>query len=70
MKQKKDGKRFSMSNNTAILKYNGGNLAILCSKCRVIIKTGAEFTKEEREFALGKGHLPPQYCKECKLKIP
>ena len=50
----------------ARIKFNGGNLAILCSKCSVIIKTGKEFTPEEMEFALTKGkHLDPQYCNKC-----
>jgi hypothetical protein len=52
----------------AIVKFNGGNLALLCSKCRVIIKTGKDFTPEELEFTLGKSKvlLPPQYCRQCK----
>lgn len=52
----------------AIIKFNGGNLALLCSNCRVIIKTGVEFTPEEMEFALKNKHLDPQYCDDCKLK--
>jgi hypothetical protein len=53
----------------AIIKFNGGNLALLCSGCSVIIKTGVDFTPEEIEFALIKGkHLNPQYCKTCKSK--
>jgi hypothetical protein len=53
----------------AIIKYNGGSLALLCSKCKVIIKTGKDFTKEELEFTLTKGkHLDPQYCEKCKNK--
>ena len=50
----------------AIIKFNGGNLALLCSKCRVIIKTGVDFTLEEMEFALKSKHLEPQYCEQCK----
>jgi hypothetical protein len=49
----------------AIVKFNGGNLALLCSGCSVIIKTGVDFTLEEREFALNDKHLPPQYCEKC-----
>jgi len=49
----------------AIIKFNGGNLALLCSGCSVIIKTGAEFTPEEREFAIKDKHLDPQYCEKC-----
>ena len=51
----------------AIVKFNGGNLALLCSGCSVIMKTGVDFTSEEMEFALTKGkHLEPQYCEQCK----
>ena len=53
----------------ARIKFNGGNLALLCSGCSVIIKTGVEFTPEEMEFTLKDKHLPPQYCETCKTKI-
>ena len=53
----------------AIIKFNGGNLALLCSGCSVIIKTGKDITSEEIEFVLIKGkHLDPQYCEKCKPK--
>jgi hypothetical protein len=56
-----------MEKEKAIVKFNGGNLAMLCSGCRVIIKTGKDFTPEELEFTLGKRKdvLPPQYCNKC-----
>lgn len=58
-----------MEKEKAIIKFNGGNLAMLCSKCRVIIKTGIDFTKEEVEYAISKGkHLDPQYCQQCVIK--
>lgn len=57
-----------MNNDKAIIKFNGGNLALLCSKCRTIIKTGKDFTKEELDFVFEKGTLLPQYCEKCKLK--
>ena len=50
----------------AVIKFNGGNLALLCSECSVIIKTGVDFTAEEIEFALKSKHLEPQYCEQCK----
>jgi len=50
----------------AIVKFNNGNLALLCSKCRAIIKTGKDFTPEEMNFALKDTHLDPQYCQNCK----
>ena len=55
----------------AILKFNGGALALLCSNCRVIIKTGKDFTPEEKKYALGKlRHLDPVYCDKCKDNVP
>lgn len=53
----------------ALIKYNGGNGAILCSQCRIIIKTGKDFTEEETKFSRGEGHLPPQYCRKCLQNI-
>lgn len=56
-------------NDKAIIKFNGGNLALLCSKCRNIIKTGKDFTKEELDYAMiNWTHLTPQYCNQCKQK--
>ena len=54
----------------AIIKFNNGNLALLCSRCHGIIKTGKEFTKEELELAMGsdKNRLPRQFCEQCKSK--
>lgn len=53
-----------------IIKYNSGNGAILCSGCAKILKTGSEYTDEERNYALGKIlHLPPQHCNECVIKL-
>jgi len=57
-----------MERDKAIIKFNGGNLAMLCSDCYVIIKTGKDFTTEEMEFALSSKHLEPQYCEKCKSK--
>lgn len=50
----------------AIFKYNGGLGAMLCSKCRVIIKTGQDFTPDEINAIKGKGELKAQYCNNCK----
>jgi hypothetical protein len=52
--------------NKADFKYNGGAGALLCSKCKVIIKTGKDYTTEEKEASKGKIQLPPQYCDKCK----
>jgi len=50
----------------AILKFNGGKLALLCSRCSVIIKVGYQFTEEEKKFSLGEIILPPLFCNNCK----
>ena len=51
----------------AIIKFNNGRLAMLCSNCRTIIKTGIDFTQEEKT-AIKWDKLPSQYCKQCKSK--
>jgi hypothetical protein len=54
----------------AIIKFNNGNLAILCSNCKKILKTGKEFNEEENKFAKGEITIPPQYCKKpCSSRI-
>jgi hypothetical protein len=53
--------------NKADFKYNGGAGALLCSKCRVIIKIGKDYTSEEKEASKGKIKLPPQFCNKCKI---
>jgi len=50
----------------AIFKFNSGHGALLCSKCKVIIKTGKDFTEEEIKAIKGKIDMPPQYCAKCK----
>lgn len=50
----------------AIFKFNNGNLAILCSGCRAIIKTGVDFTDEETKACRGERPLTAQYCENCK----
>ena len=52
----------------AVIKFNNGNLAILCSGCYKIIKVGSEFNKEEKDYALGNKELPAQYCDNCTKK--
>jgi hypothetical protein len=49
----------------AKIKFNSGMLAILCSSCNTILKTGAEFNEQESKFAKGEGELDPQYCDKC-----
>lgn len=57
-----------MKNETekAIFKLNGGNGALLCNKCRAIIKTGSNFTELEWAASKGLTHLAPQFCDKCK----
>lgn len=52
-------------NDKAVIKFNGGKLALLCSGCRVILKEGKDFSHHEKEFAKGDKYLPPQYCDKC-----
>jgi hypothetical protein len=54
----------------ATVKFNNGNLAVLCSCCYKIIKTGADLTNDELFLVLGedKNRLPAQYCETCKPK--
>lgn len=49
----------------AIFKYNNGLLALLCSKCNTIIKTGKDFTPNELLSCQGKKYMKPQYCNKC-----
>ena len=59
-----------MAKDKIIYKFNSGNLAILCSKCSKIIKTGIDFTEQELEGIKRKHRkLPAQYCNECSLEI-
>tara|TARA_R110000868_G_scaffold148357_3_gene370219 strand:- start:15077 stop:15280 length:204 start_codon:yes stop_codon:yes gene_type:complete len=54
-----------VNKNSVTIKFNNGNLTILCHSCRAIIKTGSDFTKEEVEATKGERHLNPYYCKKC-----
>lgn len=51
----------------AIFKFNSGLGALLCSKCRTIIKIGQEFTPDEVKAIKGEIVIPAQYCNKCKL---
>ena len=54
----------------ATVKFNNGNLAVLCSYCHKILKTAKELTNDELFLVLGedKNHLPAMYCEQCKAK--
>jgi hypothetical protein len=49
----------------AIFKFNGGLGALLCSKCRTIIKTGSQMTDQEKNAMKGLELLPPAFCSKC-----
>jgi len=49
----------------AIFKLNGGQGALLCSQCHVIITTGRYFTDKQWLAAKGEIKLPPQFCDRC-----
>ena len=52
-----------MSNKPkAIIKFNNGNGAVICSECRKIIRAGSTMTDEDWKAVRGEIHLPPQYC--------
>lgn len=51
----------------ANFKYNGGRGALICSECKVILKTGESFTEEEIAAIKGHQFLEAQYCLRCKL---
>jgi len=50
------------------IKWNSGNLAILCSNCDKIIKEGRDFTEEEINAVKNSIALPSYYCDECTKK--
>lgn len=52
----------------AVFKFNGGNLALLCSKCSVIIKEGRDFNNIELLCSKGLGELEACYCEKCTKK--
>ncbi len=54
---------------TIIFKFNSGNLAILCSNCRTIIKTGIDFTEDEKKAMKGEITLEEQFCNKCKKEL-
>lgn len=51
----------------ATVKFDGGNIAILCSYCRKILRKGKDLTNEEM-FTLfsADNYLPAEYCDSCK----
>lgn len=50
--------------NKAIFKFNNGNLALLCSECGKIIKTGSEFDVVETLGSKGVVSLMARFCSE------
>ena len=54
---------------TAKFKFNNGNMAIICSNCDKIVKTGKDFTEQEWAAMEGRGDVKSVYCDECKDKV-
>ena len=54
---------------TAKFKFNNGNMAILCSNCDKIVKTGKDFTEQEWKALEGKGEIESVFCEDCKDKV-
>lgn len=50
----------------AIFKFNGGQGALLCSKCRAIIKTGYQMSQFEKDAMMGKQEMLAKYCQKCR----
>ena len=51
----------------AEVKFNGGNLALLCQHCRVVIKEGYQFTPKENQM-FQEGTWKAQSCDGCRVK--
>ena len=59
--------------NKAIFKWSNGELALICSTCRTIIKVGKDFTEKEmlacsKSSGIAKYWMPPRYCDKCKTE--
>jgi hypothetical protein len=65
---KKKYHKFIESERKAVFKFNGGLLALLCSECSAIIRTGKDFTEEELSAVKNDIDLPARYCDKCKVK--
>ena len=60
-----------MNEKKAVVKFNNSNLAVLCSYCHKILKTGTDLTNDELFLVLSeneKDFIPAQYCETCKPK--
>lgn len=49
----------------AKFKFNNGNMALVCSSCGRILKTGSEFTEDEWKCLQGEADLGDRYCSDC-----
>lgn len=58
-----------MAKGKAVFKYNNGLGALLCTRCRTIIKEAQFFTEEELKASKGEIKLKPQYCDRCEEKM-
>lgn len=50
-------------------KFNSGNMALVCSSCGKILKTGSEFTEQEWKCLNGEVDLGDKYCSDCKDNV-
>jgi hypothetical protein len=57
-----------MKDNRAMFKYNSGMGALLCSECRVILKTGNQYNELEKAASRGWIELEAYYCEKCEPK--
>ncbi len=61
--------KIKRASKNSIFKYNSGQGAILCNLCSCIIKTGKDFTEEEKKASRGETKLGQSFCEDCKLDI-
>lgn len=52
----------------AVLKFNNGRMAILCSWCSKIIKTGVDFDEKELAYARGGAKIGMEHCSSCRRR--
>jgi hypothetical protein len=58
-----------MDKPKAIIKFNNGMGAVLCSGCRIILREGFDMTEDDWKDSKGEIHMAPQYCDKCSLEI-
>ena len=51
---------------SAIFKYTGKNVVLICNKCKEVIKYKQHFTNNENDAYMYNLDYPNQYCDKCK----